>query len=128
MSGGSLNYLFCKEPAELFEYGRVEDLETAAAEAYNAGYRDVAKDIYRLAEYIKSAKIRVEVLHEQLKDVLKAIEWYISADYGADTLRKSLDAYRAGRPVEEAVKGKVIIVQTADGLVIQTETENDGNG
>ena len=99
MSGGSLNYLYCKEPYELFEAGRVADLEEAAAVAYNAGYKDIAKDIYRLAEYIKSANIRVEVLHEQLSDVLHAVEWYLSADYGDSNLREHLDAYRAGREV-----------------------------
>jgi hypothetical protein len=101
MSGGSLNYLYCKEPNELFESNRVEDLETAAAVVYNAGYKDIAKDIFRLVEYIKSAAIRVEVLHEQLSDVLHAVEWYLSADYGDDTMRKHLDAYRAGNQAEE---------------------------
>lgn len=101
MSGGSLNYLFCKEPYELFEALNVEYLEEAAAAVHNAGYKDIAKDIYRLAEYIKSANIRVEVLHEQLKDVLHAVEWRLSADYGDDTMRKHLDAYRAGKPTEE---------------------------
>lgn len=101
MSGGSLNYLYCKEPYELFESDRVADLETAAAVVYNAGYKDIAKDIYRLAEYIKSANIRVEVLHEQLRDVLHAVEWYLSADYGDNTMRKHMDAYRDGKPAEE---------------------------
>ncbi len=68
MSGGSLGYLYTREPCELFEGHNVRHLEEAAAEAYNAGYKDVAKDIYRLVEYINSANIRVEVLHEQLAD------------------------------------------------------------
>ena len=99
MSGGSLNYLYSKEAHELFESGRVADLEEAAAVVYNAGYRDIAKDIYRLVEYIKSANIRVEVLHEQLRDVLHAVEWRLSCDYGDNNLREHLDAYRAGREV-----------------------------
>lgn len=101
MSGGSLGYLYTREPHELFEGHNVRNLEEAAATAYNAGYKDVAKDIYRLVEYINSANIRVEVLHEQLADVLHAIEWYIDADYGKDTMCKHMDAYRAGRPAEE---------------------------
>ena len=101
MSGGSLGYLYNREPYELFEAHNVEYLEEAAAEVHNAGYKDIAKDIYRLAEYIKSANIRVEVLHEQLKDVLHAVEWYLSSDYGKNTMRKYLDAYRAGGPAEE---------------------------
>lgn len=101
MSGGSLGYVFTREPHELFEAHNVEYLEQAAAVAYNAGYKDIAKDIYRLTEYIKSAYIRVEVLHEQLSDVLHAVEWYMDADYGDKTMRKHLDAYRAGRPAED---------------------------
>ena len=101
MSGGSLNYLFCNEPEQLFEAGRVEDLETAAAVLMSDGYKDIAMDVLRLAEYIKSAQIRVSVLHEQLQDVLHAVEWYMSADYGKATMRKHLDAYRAGRTAQE---------------------------
>jgi len=101
MSGGSLGYLYAKENDRLFEANTVEDLETAAAVLLNDGYKDIAMDVLRLAEYIKSAKIRVTVLHEQLADVLHAVEWYLSADYGKDTMRKHLDAYRAGRPTEE---------------------------
>lgn len=96
-----MNYLYCKEPEQLFECGRVEDLETAAAVLINDGYKDIATDVLRLAEYIKSAQIRVGVLHEQLQDVLHAVEWYMSADYGKGTMHKHLDAYRAGRPAQE---------------------------
>lgn len=99
MSGGSLNYLYCRETHELFEDNQVADLETAAAVLVQAGYMDIAKDVLRLAEYIKSANIRVSVLHEQLSDVLHAVEWYMSADYGQGTMCKHLDAYRAGREV-----------------------------
>ena len=101
MSGGSLNYIYCAEPEELFKADRVADLETAEAVLIRAGYKDIAVDVRRLVEYIKSAEIRITVLHEQLSDVLHAVEWYISADYGDSTMRKHLDAYRAGRPAEE---------------------------
>lgn len=101
MSGGSLNYLYSKEPYELFEANRVRDLETAAAVLMQAGYKDIAMDVLRLVEYINSANIRVTVLHEQLADVLHAVEWYISADYGDATMRKHLETYRAGRPAKE---------------------------
>ena len=99
MSGGSLNYLYCKEDERLFEPQTVDDLETAAAVLVSKGYMDIAKDVLRLAEYIKSATIRVEVLHGQLGDVLHAVEWYLSADYGDDNLRRHLEEYRAGREV-----------------------------
>lgn len=99
MSGGSLNYLYIKEDEHLFEPQTVDDLETAAAVLVAKGYMDIAKDVLRLAEYIKSATIRVSTLHEQLGDVLHSVEWYLSADYGDDTLRRHLEEYRAGREV-----------------------------
>lgn len=97
MSGGSLGYLYNREPHELFEATQVQHMEEAAAEAYNAGYKDIAMDIYRLVEYVNSANIRVAVLAEQLEEVFHAIEWRLSADYGDDDLRKALEAYRAGK-------------------------------
>lgn len=101
MSGGSLNYIFCAEIDQLFNADRVADLETAEATLLSAGYKDIAMDVRRLIEYIKSAEIRVMVLHEQLSNVLHAVEWYISADYSKTTMRKYLEDYRAGRPAEE---------------------------
>ncbi len=97
MSGGSLNYLFCKETEQLFSAYRVAELETVRDVLLKAGYTDIAADAQRLVEYIQSAQIRVGVLHEQLQDVLHAVEWNLSGDYGEETMRKHLDAYRAGK-------------------------------
>lgn len=94
MSGGSFDYLYCKEPEELFN--RVEYIEDMSEIALKLGYRDIALDLTRLAEYIKSAKIRVTVLQEQLKEVMRSIEWYESADIGEDTLKERFEEYRQG--------------------------------
>lgn len=94
MSGGSLNYLCFKEPHELFEH--IDDLKSVEEFLLARGDTDIAKDVRRLIEYIRSAENRVSVLSEQLKDVFKAVEWYISADYGANSLQKALNRYRGG--------------------------------
>jgi hypothetical protein len=60
------------------------------------GYEDIARDVRRLIEYVESAENRIGVLQEQLADVFHAVEWYVSADYGWDTLEKHLEAYRKG--------------------------------
>ena len=94
MSGGSFGYLYCKEPEELFnQVGYIEDMSEIALKL---GYEDIALDLTRLAEYIKSAKIRVTVLQEQLKEVMRSIEWYESADIGEDTLKEKFEKYRRG--------------------------------
>lgn len=67
MSGGSLDYLYSKEPEELFNHlSKIEDVED---ECRKHNYEDIARDCRRLIEYIKSAYIRIEVLSKQLKDV-----------------------------------------------------------
>ena len=61
------------------------------------GYDDVARDMQRLVEYCKTAYNRIDVLREQLEDVMHAIEWYESGDYGTDTLIEHLEKYRNGK-------------------------------
>ena len=94
MSGGSFNYLYCKEPDELLN--SIWDIEDMAEELTKMNYLDVAADMTRLAEYIKSAQIRIGVLSEQLRPVMKAVEWYKSADIGEDSLKKAIEKYRIG--------------------------------
>lgn len=100
MSGGSLNYLYCKEPTELFYH--LEDLEMAEQYLLAHGYKDIALDVRRLMEYIKSAENRITVLADQLEKVFKAVEWYISADYSKDTMLKVLEEYRTGKTEKES--------------------------
>lgn len=95
MSGGSLNYLFCKEPEDLFNH--IEDLEEVEFVLLRKGYQDIAKDVRRLIEYLQTAYNRIEVLSTQLNDVFHAVEWWKSADYGESTLREHLEEYRNGR-------------------------------
>lgn len=49
-----------------------------------------------------SARNRVEVLQENLKPVLKAVEWYESCDIGADGLAKAVERYRTGGGYEDS--------------------------
>lgn len=95
MSGGSLNYLCYKEPCQLFEY--VEDMERVEATLLAKGYKDIAQDVRRLIEYVRSAENRIGVLKDQLTDVFHAVEWYISADYGDASLVATLEKYRSGK-------------------------------
>lgn len=94
MSGGSYDYLYCKEPEELFS--RVEYIEDMSELALRLGYKDIALDLTRLAEYIKSANIRVSVLHAQLRGVMHDLEWYDSCDIGEDTFKERIEKYRQG--------------------------------
>ena len=94
MSGGSFDYLFCKEVPEIMTH--VSDIEDMSEICLRLGYVDVAKDLTRLAEYSKSAWNRIEVLHGQLAKVMRAVEWYESADIGANDLKIAIEKYRTG--------------------------------
>lgn len=93
MSGGSLNYLCFSEFNELFN--RFDDMEYAEEFLLNNGYEDIARDVRRLIEYLKTARNRIGVLQEQLNSVFHAIEWYKSADIGEESLVKRLEEYRS---------------------------------
>lgn len=96
MSGGSFNYLYCKEPEQLFDDFAIADLSDMADILLANNYIDVARDVRRLVEYIKSARNRVDVLQAQLKPVLKAVEWYESCDIDDESLAKAIEEYRTG--------------------------------
>lgn len=92
MSGGSLNYLCYKSPEELFHY--VSELEEVETELIKRNALDIARDVRRLIEYIKTAENRIGVLSEQLNGVFHAVEWWQSGDIGDDSLVKALENYR----------------------------------
>lgn len=92
MSGGSFNYLYCKDTRELFN--AVEDLEDVEQYLLQRGDKDIARDVRRLIEYIMTAENRISVLQENLAEVFKAVEWRVSADWGEESLQRALDKYR----------------------------------
>ena len=94
MSGGSYNYLCYKEPEELMCKHSTDYLEEMSQLLLRLGYDDIARDMQRLVEYCKTAYNRIDVLSEQLNDVMHAIEWYESGDYGMDSLKEHLEDYR----------------------------------
>ncbi len=95
MSGGGLNYLCYKEPEELFHYLR--ELEEVEQELLTRGAQDVARDVRRLIEYIKSAEIRISILSEQLNPIFRAVEWRLSGDIGDNSLLKVIEEYRTDK-------------------------------
>lgn len=92
MSGGSLNYLYCKDPDEL--YNCINEMEKAEEFLLKEGYSDVAKDVRRLIEYVIISRNRIEVLQENLKKVFRSIEWYDSGDSGKEAVIKAVEDYR----------------------------------
>lgn len=94
MSGGSLNYLYVREPWDLFS--RIDDIEKVERELIHRNYPDIAKDVRRLIEYVQTAENRIGILAAQLRDVFKAVEWNLSGDTSDKTLKEELEKYRKG--------------------------------
>lgn len=94
MSGGSFDYLYLKDASEIMQH--VIDVEDMSEICLKLGYIDIARDLTRLAEYSRSAYNRIEVLKDQLRDVMKAVEWYESKDIGEESLAKTIEEYRNG--------------------------------
>lgn len=100
MSGGHYDYIYCKDSEELFKDENLCELEDMSEDALCLGYEDIAKDLTRLVEYIKSAKVRVSVLSNQLNKVMKGMEYYQSCDIGKDRLNEIVEEYRKGESDE----------------------------
>lgn len=93
MSGGSLNYLCYKEAKDLFDY--IPELESVEETmlSFNAG--DIAKDVRRLIEYLKTAENRIAVLSDNLNDIFRAVEWHDSGDTGRNDVFEAIERYRS---------------------------------
>lgn len=94
MSGGSYDYLYSRDTEEMFS--RAVDIEDMAETLEKLNYFDVARDMRRLSEYIRSAYNRVDVLSGQLKPIMKAVEYYESGDISAESLENKIEKYREG--------------------------------
>lgn len=104
MSGGSLNYLCYKSPEELFHY--IGEMEEVEAELITRGAMDIAKDVRRLIEYIKTAENHISVLSEQLNPIFRAVEWCLSGDIGENSLLETLENYHMGKSADFRRKDK----------------------
>jgi hypothetical protein len=99
MSGGSFNYLFCKDAPDFFGYAPREDLERMAAALTDAGdAEDAARETEEILAIIAGTERRVDARLERLRGVWKAMEWWKSGDGGEDGLRAALTKYREGQP------------------------------
>lgn len=93
MSGGSYNYLYCKDSDALLNEER--ELTSMAERLAELGYaEDAARETEELLLIIRQAKIRIDVRARRLSGVWHAVEWWDSADSGEDGVKHALDAYR----------------------------------
>lgn len=101
MSGGSFDYLYCKDTEEFFSLDSINSLIDMAVILKKEGYEDVSKDVFRLVGYIKSARTEVDILRKQLKDVIHSVEWFDCGDFGPDTLKEHIEMYMSSKKDRE---------------------------
>jgi hypothetical protein len=88
MSGGSLNYLY----SHAFT-SDVSELSQMIDELEERGFRDVADD--------SKAFLISHEPEDALRDVWKAIEWYVSGDWSETEVIDAITRYRAWKEAEK---------------------------
>lgn len=95
MSGGSFNYFCFKENGEALQH--LEDLRALEQYCRETGNHLAANECFRYLLFLESTKHRLEVYHERMAELLRAVEWAASGDGNETGIRY---AY------EELLKGK----------------------
>lgn len=96
MSGGSYNYLYCKDPDQIID--EQAELERMSSRLAGLGYAvDAARETEELILIIRQFKNRVGTRIDRLSPVWKAIEWWDSADWGEEEVKAALAKYREGK-------------------------------
>ena len=95
MSGGSYDYLYCKEVANLFENDEI--LQAMADRLLDIGAGSLAaRDTGSLLVELEHIRLRFELIMERLSPVWKAVEWYDSKDFGESDVRAAIEKYNSG--------------------------------
>jgi len=95
MSGGSFNYLYCKDGEDLLN--SEEDLERMALSLEHRGYPDIALDTKSILNDVQFIKEKINELTERknkLSEVWRAVEWTDSGDTTEKYIKKEAEKYR----------------------------------
>lgn len=83
MSGGSFDYLYCKEPEAFLEGATIENLDRMIARVVESGGpMDFAKALERFKVYLQLTRLRIETQLEFLSSTMQEVEWCASGDGG----------------------------------------------
>ncbi|HDX9614512.1 TPA: hypothetical protein ROY01_005706 [Bacillus toyonensis] len=93
MSGGSYNYLCFEDEEQLFEQGTLNDLKNIENRLNELGYTKIAEKVSDMSQIIKESLEQVTTMKEELNDILKAVEWHDSLDYGIEEVEEAINRY-----------------------------------
>lgn len=93
MSGGSYNYLYCKDIDDIIsmetELTWMQDRLDGIYYAY-----DVAEEMEKFRGYIKTFKLEMQKEIDRMRNIWRAIEMWDSYDSSEDEFKKALEEHR----------------------------------
>lgn len=81
---------------EFFNYDA--ELEMAVNTLSAEGFKDAAREIETLRVLLKRYEVILETRIDLVRGLLHAVEWYLSCDYGKDTLKEEVEKWRSPQP------------------------------
>ncbi|WP_280420887.1 hypothetical protein [Nocardia carnea] len=97
MSGGAYNYLHRQEPDDLLGLGRVDDLTAIRDRLIELGARDIATEVDEILGAISTFRERAGRQMTTLGDVLQAVEYLDSNDWGEGQVQEVIGRFHASR-------------------------------
>jgi len=93
MSGGSYDYLYCKDVDSLLN--SVPTVQEMADRLAGLGYaEDAARETEELLLTLRQFENRINSMQARLSCVWRAVEWWDSCDSGEDCVKDALQEYR----------------------------------
>lgn len=86
MSGGSWDYMYGWTDAQFIE--RRSEVQAMAARLSKGGYLDAARTMEEFFVTLNYAAVLIEARANALRDLMHAVEWRDSNDYGEEQLKK----------------------------------------
>jgi lipoate-protein ligase A len=98
MSGGSFNYLYGKDAEEIYNEALLDDfekmLDVLLSEYDSPNRREIHSKLRGAYDLMITAKKLIgsaDILMQDYKDVMKAIEWHTSYDIGKDRVEEIIN-------------------------------------
>lgn len=88
MSGGSFNYLHNVSPDDLDH--RIEDLESMSRALSEMGFYEISKKFNDFIKELEKMRQKKEDFLIKYDGVMKAVEWYYSADWSKESVAEAV--------------------------------------
>jgi len=97
VSGGSYEYLYTKDAADLVVSWAITDhgdMARMIARLHELDGEDCAAELTEAVLILRAAVRRADTILKRCRDVMQAVEWLDSCDWGPEDVAKALRKYR----------------------------------